>query len=107
MLRLRTALSLLVLLGSVACDNVGRAFDRDVNGSDPTPTPGESTIQVVPADGDTRDGRPKVRATFPSGGGWPAGVPIVVEFSESINEATIVPSTPTGTDGRVVLRVSG
>ncbi len=107
MLRLRTALSLLVLLGSVACDNVGRAFDRDVNGSDPNPTPGESTIQVVPTDGDTRDGRPKVRATFPSGGGWPAGVPIVVEFSESINEATIVPSTPTGTDGRVVLRVSG
>lgn len=108
MRRIRRALLPPVLLSVVAaCDNVGRAFDREVGGSDPTPTPGESVIQVIPEGGDVRDGRPKVRSSFPNGGGWPSTVPIVIEFTESINESSIVPSTPTGTDGRIVLRVSG
>lgn len=108
MLRTGTTLLLLaVALGSLGCDNVGRAFDRDLDGTDPTPTPGESTIQAVPAGGDAREGRPKVKAALPADGGWPTSVPIVVEFTESINESSILPSTPTGTDARVILRVSG
>jgi hypothetical protein len=74
-----------------------------------TPQPGStfSAIQVVPTGGDARDGRPRVRATFPANGGWPLKVPIVVEFSESINEDSVKPTTPTGTDARVIVRVKG
>ena len=97
----------LLLLGAAACDNVGRAFDPVIGPDDPTPTSGPSPIQEVPVGGDVRDGRPKVKAAFPSGGGWPTVVPIVIEFNESINEAFIEPSTPTGSDGRVILRVRG
>ena len=48
-----------------------------------------------PAGGDVRDGRPIVRAAYPKGSGWPRSVPIVVEFSESMNEASIAPTTTT------------
>ncbi|MGE3171769.1 MAG: hypothetical protein AB7O97_04030 [Planctomycetota bacterium] len=100
------ALLLAVLVGLAACDNVGRAFDRDVTRDTPT-EPTVSAIQVPPARGDIRDGRPLVRDTYPKGGGWPSTTPIVVEFSESINQATVLPTTPAGADGGVVLRVSG
>src|SRR6185436_2517840 len=91
-LRFQPAWLLLLCLCAPGCDNVGRAWDPVV---DPGPAePGDtfSAIQVVPtrvvspqarydAGGDARDGRPRVRATFPSAGGWPLKVPIVVEFS--------------------------
>lgn len=106
--RFRLALLSSFLFAAVGgCDNVGRAFDPNANPEEPGATPGTSTVQVVPVGGDVRDGRPKVRAAFPSGGGWPTVVPIVVEFSESLNQASILPTTPTGTDARVILRVRG
>lgn len=106
--RIRLALlTALLFLGVAACDNIGRAFDRDLNGDDPTAPAGESAIEVVPVGGVARDGRPLVRAAYPEGGGWPGTVPIVVEFSESMNQASVVPTTPTGIDGRVILRVRG
>ena len=82
-----------VVVAAVACDNVGRAFDPDVDPPDPGGEFGISTIQVVPVGGDARSGRPTVRATYPEGSGWPSSVPIVVEFSESLNEQTILPTT--------------
>ncbi|MBK8100846.1 MAG: Ig-like domain-containing protein [Planctomycetes bacterium] len=98
----------LFLLGLAACDNVGRAFDRDVgDGGGGGGTTGPSTIQVVPAGGDVRDGRPRVRTTAPRGGGWPTSVPIVIEFSESMNEASIKPTRAGGTDGKVIVRLKG
>jgi hypothetical protein len=104
-------LYLLLLIGVVvaatACDNVGRAFDPDVDPPDPGGEFGISTIQVVPVGGDARSGRPTVRATYPEGSGWPSSVPIVVEFSESLNEQTILPTTATGTDARIGVRVQG
>lgn len=109
MARIRTALlSLLACLAGAACDNVGRAFDPVI---DPPPggqpTTGPSIVQVVPAGGDARSGRPTIKATAPKGGGWPTTVPVVVEFSESINEASIRPTTAGGTDGRILVRVKG
>ncbi|MFY9344649.1 MAG: carboxypeptidase-like regulatory domain-containing protein [Planctomycetota bacterium] len=101
-------LSLLIpLLVAGGCDNVGRAFDRDVNPNAPGPETAESPVQVVRVGGIVRDGRPKVRATQPEGAGWPSVVPIVIEFSESVNEDSITPTSPTGTDGRIILRVKG
>ena len=104
-------LSLLLLISvavaATACDNVGRAFDPDVDPPDPGGEFGISTIQVVPVGGDARSGRPTVRATYPEGSGWPSSVPIVVEFSESLNEETILPTTATGTDARIGVRVQG
>ena len=88
------------------CDNVGRAFDPDVTPPNPGPS-APSTIQVPPVRGDMRDGRPVVRAAYPKAGGWPATVPIVVEFSESMNESSIVPTTTGGLDGKVILRLTG
>jgi hypothetical protein len=107
MLRRRTLLSLALLLATFGCDNVGRAFDPDVGGEDPEPEPTASTVQVLRDGGDARDGRPRVRATYPEDSGWPTTVPIVVEFSESVNEASIAPTSPAGLDGKVVLRVQG
>ena len=97
-----TALAGLLLLA--ACDNVGRAFDPDVDPPDQGGVTVTSNIEVPPAGGDIRDGRPIVRATYPSGGGWPSTVPIVVEFSESMNQASILPTTTNGTDAKIVLR---
>lgn len=108
MLRFRaTLLFTFLLAGAGGCDNVGRAFGPNTPPDDPGGTPGESTIEVVPVGGDTREGRPKVRGAFPNGSGWPTLVPIVIEFSESLNQASILPTTPTGTDARIVLRVRG
>ncbi|MEQ1634812.1 MAG: hypothetical protein ABL997_20700, partial [Planctomycetota bacterium] len=94
----------LAVLGSLAsCDNVGRAFDPDVTPPTTSPTVA-STIQVLPEGGDARDGRPIVRQTYPRGGGWPSTVPIVIEFSESMNESSLLPTTPTASDAKVVVR---
>jgi hypothetical protein len=104
--RIWSSALLLSLSFSAACDNVGRAFDNPDGGGPPV-VEGESLVQVVPDGGDIREGRPKVRLTAPAGAGWPGVVPIVVEFTESVNEASILPTSANGTDGRVVLRVKG
>lgn len=97
-----------LLLAVVAgCDNVGGAFDRVDRPDDPGQDVTTSLIQVVPVGGEVREGRPKVRAAYPADGGWPAVVPIVVVFSESVNEDSIRPTSPAGTDGRIVLRIQG
>ncbi len=100
-------LLLLPLCAAAGCDNVGRAFDPDVDPGGPDPTTGTSAVQVVPVGGDVREGRPRIRAAYPEGAGWPGTVPIVVEFSESINADSILPTTPTGVDGRIGVRVQG
>jgi len=97
-----------VLTALVAgCDNVGRVFDPNINPGGGPGEPGTSEIQVPPFGGDLRDGRPLVRQAYPTGGGWPASVPIVVEFSESVNEASLEPTSPGGTDGRLIVRLQG
>ncbi|GAB4142824.1 MAG: hypothetical protein Fur0037_10180 [Planctomycetota bacterium] len=84
-----------------ACDNVGRTFDP---GYEPGGSAAPSTVEIVPVGGDVRDGRPKVKNVWPKGGGWPGSVPIVVEFTESVSRSSIAPTSPGGTDGRVILR---
>ena len=96
-----------LLLGFAACDNIGRAFDPSVDPSDPGNQTGTSPIQIVPVGGETRSGRPTVRAAYPEGSGWPATVPIVFEFSESLNEASILPTSPNATDGLIGVRLQG
>lgn len=105
MLRLLTLALVAACLFLSGCDNVGRAFDPGIG----TPNPGtaDSRIQVVPPGGDARRGVPQVRAVFPQGGGWPTAVPIVVEFSESVNQASIGPSGPTAGDAKLVVRAKG
>lgn len=101
-------LFLLLFAGLLAgCDNVGRAFDPDVNPNDPGAETGVSAIQIVRAGGVAREGRPQVRASYPEGAGWPRTVPIVVEFSESVNEQSLAPTTANGVDGRIGVRVRG
>lgn len=95
------------LLAATACDNVGRAFDPNVGNPGPTPGTTTSRVQVVKAGGDARRGVPLVRATFPSGSGWQTTVPIVVEFSESMHEDSILPTTRAGNDAKIVVRVKG
>ena len=108
MLRIHPTLPLAILLFLlVGCDNVGRAFDPGVDPTDPGVGTTTSTIQVVRNGGDTREGRAKVKAVFPKDGGWPGAVPIVVEFSESMNEDSILPTSATASDGKVVVRVKG
>lgn len=87
-----------------ACDNVVRGFDP---GYTPGGTPQASSVELVPEGGDVRDGRPKVKNTWPKGGGWPMTVPIVVEFNESVSQSSVAPTSPAGTDGRVIVRVKG
>lgn len=96
-----------LLFAAAACDNVGRAFDPNVDPSDPNADLGISDVQVVPIGGNVRSGRPVVRETYPDGSGWPATVPIVVEFSESLNQESILPTTPGGLDGRIGVRAQG
>ena len=98
-------LPIAAVVGLASCDNVGRAFDPNLNPNDPGEETGISTIQIVPVGGEARDGRPLVRDAYPSGDGWPSTVPIVVTFSESLNEATILPTTVTGLDARIGVRV--
>lgn len=96
--------ALALLLTATACeDNIGRVFDPNVGG----PGAGEGTVQAAREGSDARDGRPRVRAAFPEGAGWPSTVPIVVEFSESLNESSVRPSMSGGTDGRVFVRPQG
>lgn len=92
---------------AAGCDNVGRAFDPIITPPGGPSGPGSSTIQVPPVRGDVRDGRPVVRDTRPTGGGWPTSVPIVVEFSESVNESSLRPTTVGGSDARIIVRVEG
>ena len=68
----RAFLPSLLLLAS-GCDNVGRAFDPVVDPNEPEPGATESIVEVVPIGGNVVEGRPKVRATYPAGGGWPNG----------------------------------
>jgi hypothetical protein len=91
----------------LGCDNVGRAFDPVVGGGGGPPTEGLSVIQVVPAGGDVRDGRPRVKNVYPIGGGWPTTVPIVIEFNESMNAASIEASSLTASDAKFYVRVKG
>lgn len=97
--------SLLLLLGG--CDNVGRVWDPVVEPNQPNQNTVESAVEVVPIGGDVREGRPTVRKTYPSGGGWPTAVPIVVEFSESVNQASIKPTSAQANDARLVVRLKG
>ncbi len=97
-------LTVLLLLG---CDNVARAFDPILDPTQPGTGTTTSPVQEVPVVGDAVDGRPKVKTAFPSGGGWPGTVPIVVEFSESINEDTILPTSSPPADAKVFVRVKG
>ncbi|MBM4062557.1 MAG: hypothetical protein FJ265_15885 [Planctomycetes bacterium] len=103
---LATTCAVLLVL-SAACDNVGRAFDPIVEPPGPNPTTTTSAVQVVRAGGDLREGRPKVKAVFPVGGGWPGTVPIVVEFSESLNEDSMLPTSASSNDAKVAVRVVG
>jgi hypothetical protein len=98
-------LSLLAFAGG--CDNVGRAFDPDLEEEEPDPDTVESIVQEVPVGGDAVEGRPRVRNVQPEGPGWPPEVPVVIEFSESVNETSILPTTTAGNDGRIILRVTG
>ncbi len=107
----RTAPAVLAALAALLAgcsDNIGRAFDPNVTPGGGGGTTGPaSNVQIVPVGGDAREGRPLVRATFPKGGGWPTTVPVVVEFSESINEASLQPTSANGTDGRLIVRLKG
>ncbi|MBZ0153731.1 MAG: Ig-like domain-containing protein [Planctomycetes bacterium] len=103
MLRPFAAICSLLLLCTAACDNIGRAWDPDVG----PPSTAESSVAVVPRGGDAREGRPKVKSSYPSGAGWPSTVPILIEFSESVNQSLIAPTSANGTDGRIILRVQG
>src|SRR5690606_16358774 len=85
----RGAFLVLLLALAGGCDNVGRAFDPSVDPNEPDPGTTESAVAVVPVGGDVRTGRPKVRAAYPEGGGWPLAVPVVVEFTESVNQDSI------------------
>ncbi len=96
-----------LLFGAAACDNVGRAFDPNVDPSDPSADLGISNVQVVPVGGNVSSGRPLVRETYPEGSGWPSTVPIVVEFSESLNQESILPTSPAGLDARIGVRAQG
>ncbi|MDA1223212.1 MAG: hypothetical protein O3B85_14415, partial [Planctomycetota bacterium] len=76
----RCTLTLLALLALSSCaDNVGALWDPDRGGSDDG-----SGISVVPSRGRLVDGRPRVVSADPRGSGWPATVPIVLVFNESI-----------------------
>lgn len=100
-------LPIVVAVGFAACDNIGRAFDPNLNPNEPGTETGVSSIQIIRVGGDAREGRPVVRETYPSGDGWPSTVPIVVEFSESLNEETILPTSPTALDARIGVRIQG
>lgn len=90
------------LLALCACDNVGRAFDPGKGGGGGNTA---STNVVAPAVGGTFfDGRPKVRAAFPTGGGWARTTPVVVAFNEAVNQAL---TTPAQGDALVFCRVAG
>jgi len=93
----------LAVLSLCACDNVGRAFDRGGGGGGG----GDATATSVAAPavgGIFFDGRPKVRAAFPSGAGWAPTAPVVVLFNESVNQALAAPAQG---NAQVFCRVKG
>jgi hypothetical protein len=101
---MRPVLLLLPLLAlASACENnIGRAFDRGGGGGGGD---GNATgIEPLSTGGIVAEGRPKARAAFPSGAGWPLTVPIVVIFSESMSADSIAPQQGSPT---LALRVKG
>ena len=108
MLSLSRVLFVVLLAALLAgCANVGRIFDPTFDPGRGPSGPGTSNIEVPPVGGDVRDGRPLVREVYPKGGGWPESVPIVVEFSESVNQSSLQPTGPTATDARLIVRLEG
>lgn len=106
--RIRPALLLCTLLPALAgCDNVARAFNPDPYTGGGTPTTTTSNIQIPMAAGDAVSGRPRVKAVFPTGSAWPGTVPILVEFNESINETSVLPTSNSANDAKVIVRVKG
>jgi hypothetical protein len=73
----------------VGCeDNIGRLFDPDVGGG-----AGSSTgVAAMPVGGNALDPRPRVADVFPTGDGWPVNVPVVVVFTESLNQESVAPA---------------
>lgn len=88
-----------------SCDSVVLAFNPNPSG--PPTVDGLAIIQVPPAGGDIRGTAPQVRATYPKATGWPLSVPVVIEFSQSMNEASIFPTSATVNDAKVIVRVKG
>ena len=88
-----------------SCDSVVLAFNPNPSG--PPTVDGLAIIQVPPAGGDIRGTAPQVRATYPKATGWPLTVPVVIEFSQSMNEASIFPTSATVNDAKVIVRVKG
>ncbi len=90
----------------VACeDNIGRIWDTGNPSGGGTGT--GTGIQAVETGGLVIDGRPKVVDAFPKGGGWPTTVPIVVVFTESVNESIVSPSQQQGGTPTLYLRLAG
>ncbi|MCC6784755.1 MAG: Ig-like domain-containing protein [Planctomycetes bacterium] len=87
---LAAALLAVAALGAGCGNNLAALykFRRGGGGGGPTDATG---VVVVESLGKLVDGRPKVEAAFPSSGGWPATVPIVVQFNESMAEDSISP----------------
>ena len=88
----RNPYALIGLFAALWCctgNNVGRVFDRNLDPGEP----GESVVQRMVPQGNAVNGRPRVREVFPRGNGWPGTVPIVVHFTETINEASVAPQT--------------
>jgi hypothetical protein len=109
MARTSALLCLVLPCAFSACDNVGRAFNPGFVPGGPSGgnNSGPSPVQVVPVGGDARNARPQVRNAAPKATGWPVTVPIVVEFSESVNEAFLKPTSQNAGDGRLFVRAKG
>ena len=94
-----------MLLAASSCDNVGRAFDQGGGGGSES---GDKTnIQAMVAGGDANGNRPTVKSVYPKGGGWPGTVPIVVLFSESMNQDSISPPSNSGLQPNLYVRAKG
>lgn len=94
----------LALFALAGCDNIGGVFDPDVTGG----SAGEgSGIQAMVVGGKAEDGRPRVLSVYPTGGGWPATVPIVVVFNETVNFDSVAPPANTGRDPNLFVREAG
>lgn len=86
--------ALLALPLLVSCGNNLAAlyqFRRGGGGGGPTDATG---VVVVGELGRLFDGRPRVEDAFPNGGGWPATVPIVIQFNESLSRDSVEPPAP-------------
>lgn len=107
-LRMRRSIpSLLPLLClAVACDNAGSIWDPDKGGGGGG-SEDQTNVQVVQAGGETKEGRPTVKKVLPTGAGWPTSTPIVVVFSEAMNEDSVAPPGGSGRQPNVVVRLKG